>query len=164
MKKILNFIKKNIFIFLIILVIILLGLYKFIFLESDTKALESNEITQTNALYDQFVKVHPNVKILKWKYEDISDDNEKDLIVIYKDGNLVRMSGYVSQDEDFILIEELAAPVENQTIKLKNIDDKGVVEFIVSGSKDGLYGYSIFRFENNQFINLFAEGMEDCCN
>ena len=126
--------------------------------------LDNSYMEENNELYKRFLEENPDKTVLKWEYEDISDDGVKDLIVIYKFEELVRMSGYVSLDEKFVLVKEVAAPVENQVIKLKNIDEKGVVEFIVSGSKNGIFGYSIFRFENNQFVNLFAEGMDDCCN
>jgi len=38
------------------------------------------------------------------------------------------------------------------------------MEVIVSGSKDGNFGYAIFRLiDDTIFKDLFGEGMEDCC-
>jgi len=37
------------------------------------------------------------------------------------------------------------------------------MEFIVQGSKGNKTGFAVFRIENNQLVDLFGEGMEDCC-
>ena len=39
------------------------------------------------------------------------------------------------------------APVENQSIKLKDIDNKPPLEIIVSGSKRGKYGYGYYGWK-----------------
>jgi hypothetical protein len=55
------------------------------------------------------------------------------------------------------------APVSNQVITFKDIDDKPPLEFIVQGMKGSNLGYAIYRVEGSILENLFGEGMEDCC-
>lgn len=163
MKKILKYIENNIVVAIVVIIILLLACYNLLLAPSNSLAKDSL-VGEASELYERFLEENPEKTILKFEYSDVSDDGKSDLIVIYKINEIVRMSGYISVDDNYIMVEEVPAPVENQTIKLKNIDDKGVVEFIVSGSKNGVLGYSIFRFEENQFINLFAQDMDDCCN
>lgn len=163
MKKILKYIENNIVVALVVTIILMMSFYN-AFITPNSRLVNENLSVESNELYERFIKENPEKIVLKSEYSDVSDDGKKDLIVIYKTNEIVRMSGYISVDDKYIMVEEVPAPVENQTIKLKDIDDKGVVEFIVSGSKNGVVGYSIFRFEGNQFINLFAQDMDDCCN
>ena len=58
---------------------------------------------------------------------------------------------------------EVPAPVSNQVITFKDIDDKPPLEFIVQGMKGSNLGYAIYRVEGSILENLFGEGMEDCC-
>lgn len=48
-------------------------------------------------------------------------------------------------------------------IQFKNIDEEAEMEFIVSGEKDGAAGYAIYRMIDGQPMDLFGDGMEDCC-
>ena len=44
------------------------------------------------------------------------------------------------------------------------IDDKDNIEFIISGSKNGNYGYAIYRLkEDLEIRDLFSEDMDNCC-
>lgn len=103
-------------------------------------------------------------EVLKCEYEDVTGDGRKDLIVIYKIS--ARSNGMVviiDTEEGYRMTKEVPAPIDNQTIEFKNIDDEEPMEFIVSGSKDGRFGYAIFRIKNMEIKDLFGEGMEDCC-
>ena len=116
-----------------------------------------------NELLVHFQEKYPENKVIKCGYEDVTNDGMKDLVVIYnikkgKNGMRVVVGG-----DEYSISNEAPAPVEDQTIKFKNIDDKGEIEFIVSGSKHGNVGYAIFRFEQMDIINLFGQDMEDCC-
>lgn len=163
MKKILKHIENNIVVAVVVIVIFLFACHNLL-LTPSSSSLEDNRLVETSELYERFLEENPEKTVLKSEYSDVSGDGINDLIVIYKTNEIVRMSGYISVGNKYIMVEEVPAPVENQIIKLKDIDDKGVVEFIVSGSKNGVVGYSIFRFEDNKFINLFAQDMDDCCN
>ncbi len=120
-------------------------------------------VDQGNELLAYFREKYPENKVIKCGYEDVTNDGEKDLVVIYnikkgKNGMKVVVGG-----EECSISNEAPAPVEDQTIKFKNIDDKDEIEFIVSGSKNGNVGYAIFRLQQMEPVNLFGQDMEDCC-
>ena len=48
-------------------------------------------------------------------------------------------------------------------IQLRDIDKKPPMEFIVQGAKGSKMGFAVFRIEENRLVDLFGEGMEDCC-
>jgi hypothetical protein len=58
---------------------------------------------------------------------------------------------------------EVPAPVSNQVITFKDIDDKPPLEFIVQGMKGANIGYAIYRVDGTKLEDLFGEGMKDCC-
>ena len=44
-----------------------------------------------------------------------------------------------------------------------SIDKEGEIEIIITGEKKGAVGYAIYRMIDGQPVDLFGEGMEDCC-
>ena len=103
-------------------------------------------------------------KIVKTEDEDLTDDGKKDLIVVYeKNSDQNEMVVIVEGKDGMYMTTPIKAPKENVEIKFKNIDNKGQMEMIVSGSKNGKVGYAIYRLENKKLIDLFGEGMKDCC-
>lgn len=120
-------------------------------------------VEQGNELFVHFQEKYPENEVIKCGYEDVTNDGVKDLVVIYnikkgKNGMKVVIGG-----DEYSISNEAPAPVEDQTIKFKNIDNKDEIEFIVSGSKHGNVGYAIFRLQQMEPINLFGQDMEDCC-
>jgi len=86
------------------------------------------------------------------------------LLVMYRvseQKNMMRV--ILDLDEGFLATNEVPAPIEDQIIQFKDIDKKPPMEFIVQGSKGNKTGFAVFRIENNQLVDLFGEGMEDCC-
>lgn len=118
-----------------------------------------------NELLLYFQETHPNNDVILCGYEDVNDDGRKDLLVVYiEDYRKNAMVVVMDTGDGYKLSEHTDAPVENVTIEFKDIDKTGPIEFIVSGSKDGQYGYAIFRLiDDLEIKNLFGEGMEDCC-
>lgn len=103
-------------------------------------------------------------KVLKVVEENLTDDGKKELIVVYKKNKEQNEMVVISDSKGEIYITKpIKAPKENIDIKFKNIDNKGVMEIIVSGSKNGKIGYAVYRLENKNIIDLFGEGMNDCC-
>jgi hypothetical protein len=88
------------------------------------------------------------------------------LIVIFdNDKGKKQMCAVIAKEnEKHQFTDPIPAPAENQKIQFKDIDEKDELEFIVSGSKNGSVGYAIYRIIDGQIINLFGEGMEDCCD
>lgn len=95
---------------------------------------------------------------------DLNMDEKEDAIIIYKENEKQNfMVAVVTEGDSYYITEPVKAPLENQKIKFKNIDDKAEMESIVSGEKNGNLGYAIFRIEDRQLKDIFAEGMESCC-
>ena len=146
-----------------IIIILALILGFFIFRQDKLSKEKTIGLPLDNPLLLYFNK-KVDKEVLKCGYEDVTGDGRKDLIVIYKIS--ARSNGMVviiDTEEGYRMTKEVPAPIDNQTIEFKNIDDEEPMEFIVSGSKDGRFGYAIFRIENMEIKDLFGEGMEDCC-
>lgn len=117
-----------------------------------------------NKLLEFFGNEIPDADILLAKEEDLNGDGLKDIVVIYThDNNNEMVVAINNENGDFKLSNSHKAPIENQSIQFKNIDDKDPIEFIISGSKNGAVGYGIYRLENDKVIDLFGEDMNDCC-
>ena len=103
-------------------------------------------------------------KIINYSQGDINEDNREDLVVVYKkDNNNNHMVVVINDKNNMYVTTPKPAPKEDVKIEFKNIDNKDNMEVIISGSKNGNVGYGVYRFENNELIDLFGEGMEACC-
>ena len=119
-----------------------------------------------NELLGYFQSQYPDREPVKCAYDDITNDSGKDLIVIFDNvkGKKQMCAVIAKENEKHQFTDPIPAPAENQKIQFKDIDEKDELEFIVSGSKNGSVGYAIYRIIDGQIINLFGEGMEDCCD
>ena len=152
------FMKKFLGIFIIIFTIFLLG--------CEGQAEKENEVLSKyneNKLLKVFKNEFPERKVILCESADLTNDNIEDLIVIFKEEKETRMVVLVDSGDGVKYTNIVPAPIEDQSIKLKNIDNKDEMEFIVSGSKRGNIGYAIFRIENMKIVDLFGEGMDSCC-
>lgn len=158
--------KKNIVIAIITVAVILGGAFiyknnKELGSQTLNESMPSNKDDKRMEYFDK--KIESN-KIVKTVEEDLTGDGEKDLIVVYeKNSDQNEMVVVVEENSGMYMTSPIKAPKENVEIKFKNIDNKGVMEMIVSGSKNGKVGYAIYRLENKKLIDLFGEGMKDCC-
>jgi len=111
-----------------------------------------------------FVDNHPGQTVLKYAQADLDSDGQTDLIVIYQ-VEKAKNEMCVIRYKESALVETnpLPAPVSDQMIRFKDIDGKPPLEFILQGRKGAKQGYAIFRIEQGKLIDVFGEGMEDCC-
>lgn len=124
----------------------------------------SPEILRDNKLMQAFVAAHPGQDVLKYAQADLSGDGRDDLIVIYKENkDRNRMCIICAKGDHFIESNSVPAPVTDQTIRFKDIDNKPPLEFIAQGRKGAVVGYAIFRLEDGVLTDLFGEGFENCC-
>lgn len=122
------------------------------------------EVLKANRLLKYFVTKNPGRKVIKYALKDLNNDGREDLLIIYevsKEKNM--MCVILDFGENYVATDEVPAPVSNQVIQFKDIDDKPPMEFIVHGSKGAKVGYAIYRIENGKIVDLFGEGMADCC-
>lgn len=148
----------------IILIIIIFGMGVFVFSQDKINQEKSLGVKEDNKLLQHFISMYPDKEVLKCGYEDVDGDERKDLVIIFN--NSKRSNGMVvilDKEVEYKITEEVPAPIDNQEIEFKDIDETKPIEFIISGSKDGQFGYAIFRVEGLDVKNLFGEGMEDCC-
>lgn len=118
---------------------------------------------------------HPILRVFKEQYkdaevlraceEDVTNDGNKDLVVIYRLQGHTRTVVLVDSGDhtNYNISEPIPAPVENQKIQFKNIDKEAEIEIVITGEKNGAVGYAIYRMVDGEPVDLFGEGMEDCC-
>ncbi|GLI55065.1 hypothetical protein PM10SUCC1_05800 [Propionigenium maris DSM 9537] len=133
----------------------------FIFYTYSSQEIFQEDIDQKNPLLKIFQDEYSN-RVILTKEGDITDDGIGDLIIIYEVSKSEKRMVVVLGGSER-LTSSVKAPVERQSIKLKNIDEKAQMEFIVSGYKGSKLGYAIYRIEDNRIIDLFGEGMDECC-
>ena len=131
----------------------------------DTNVVVTLGVEKDNPLLLYFQEQFPDNDVITCGYEDLNGDGRKDLLVIYKEGRRSNGMRIVLDTEDgYKFTDHTHAPIENQVIEFMDIDKEPPMEFSISGSKDGKYGYAIFRLvDDYELRNLFGEGMEDCC-
>lgn len=126
-------------------------------------------VAEDNKTLVDFETAYPQRRVVMACEGDVTDDGIPDLLIIYKEdtedeGEITRLVvSVVQEDGSYVYTEPIPAPIENQGIQFKNIDDEGEMEFIVAGEKDGASGYAIYRMIDGQPVDLFGNGMEDCC-
>ena len=127
--------------------------------------VRKQELSLSSDLYHKFYKIHSSYQPIIAKEGDINADGLCDLILIYhipKVGN--RMCALVRNTEKtYKISNEFKAPVSNQNIYMRDIDDTPPVEFVVQGMKGARTGLAIYRFVDGRLEDVFGEGMDDCC-
>lgn len=111
-------------------------------------------------------------RLLVCKAADVNADGLDDIIIVYTpakgtepipglQGNVMRV--LIATSTAFTATNALPAPVENQHIQLRDIDNTPPLEFMVLGSKGAQTGMGVYRVVDGNVENLFGESMEDCC-
>jgi hypothetical protein len=112
-----------------------------------------------------FQKALPDSGVVCTASADLDGDGREDLIVIYSIAPEVnRMCAVLNPADGPRLTNEHPAPVSDQVIQLRDIDEKPPTEFIVFGRKGLNAGFAIYRYERGNLEDLFGEGMHECCN
>lgn len=149
---------------LILLIVFSLGLFSYIY---DSKQnLVDLGVDPENKLLIHFQENFPQNKVIKCSLKDLNGDGIEDLLVIYnvshRHNEMLVVIDY--SDDEYKFSDSTPAPIDNQKVEYKDIDKEPPMEVIVSGSKDGNYGYAIFRLiDDTVFKDLFGDGMDDCC-
>lgn len=125
-------------------------------------------VEDDHPILTKFKSEYPDRKVVLACEEDVTNDQKKDLLIIYKEnseeeGKITRLVIAVAQENGCTYTEPIPAPIDNQGIQFKNIDEENEMEFIVSGEKNGAAGYAIYRMIDGAPVDLFGDGMEDCC-
>ena len=165
--------KGPVFYLVLVVMVLLAGFGVSVFLNQKAEEQKSRgfrnanyapNVEEDHELLLQFQKDFPDCwQVLRACEEDVNDDGRKDLVVVYRTGDLTRMVVCQNNEGGIVYSEPIPGPIENQQIQFKDIDKEGPIEFIVSGEKNGAVGYAIYRMIDGQPIDLFGEGMADCC-
>ena len=105
----------------------------------------------------------PQYQFVKWAPGFLNGDDREDAVIIYRTGDKYFMVAALDLPGGFQVTDPVAAPVSDQQITVGNVEDKNPNEIIVSGQKDGAYGYAIFALDKNQLLKLYDGGMDQCC-
>ncbi|MDD4766067.1 MAG: Cys-Cys-COOH (seleno)protein SaoC [Desulfotomaculaceae bacterium] len=134
---------------------------------NETKGSDKSEVSETgepSPCLSYFISTHPDNEVIKSAGADLDGDNIEDLVLIYKESeDKNKMLVVLDKQGEYQCTNETPAPVSNQVITFKDIDDKPPLEFIVQGMKGANIGYGIYRVEGANLVDLFGEGMKDCC-
>lgn len=157
-------------ILLVILAVFLLaGLREFLQKE-DEKAEASSGVeyakmvAENHPLLVEFRSRYPERTVLLACAEDITNDGIVDIVVISQLGKAIEtIALYTDENGDLQETPPIPAPRENQHIRFFNMDKLSEIETLITGEKNGQVGYAIYRIMHGEMINLFGEGMEDCC-
>lgn len=125
----------------------------------------ATSVKKDNTILAVFTNKNPEAEVVLACEEDVTNDGNKDLVVIYRMDKLTRSVVLTDSGNhtDYAFTQPVPAPIENQKIQFKNIDKEGEIEIIITGEKKGAVGYAIYRMIDGELSDLFGEGMEDCC-
>lgn len=125
---------------------------------------EVSETGESSPDLRYFISTHQDREVIKCARADLNGDNIEDLVVIYKESEEKnKMLVVLDRQGEYQCTNEVPAPVSNQVITFKDIDNKPPLEFIVQGMKGANVGYAIYRVDGTRLEDLFGEGMKDCC-
>ncbi|SHG42620.1 hypothetical protein SAMN02745221_00179 [Thermosyntropha lipolytica DSM 11003] len=111
----------------------------------------------------EWQEANPGKEVVVWAEGDLDGDGAEDLVIIYRQHKKCFTRVLIRKGNDYRLLRDMPAPVENQQIQFRDIDNKPPVELIISGTKGSEVGYAIYRIEEEGLIDLFAENMDNCC-
>ena len=133
-------------------------------IEAEGKMSYAEMVRDNHPLLKEFRSRYPERTVLLACAEDITNDGVEDLVVIsqLKD-DIATIVLYSDGSDEMAETPPIPAPRENQHIRFFNMDKIGEIETLITGEKNGQVGYAIFRIMDGELINLFGEGMEDCC-
>lgn len=150
-------------------VVALAGVREYL-LEKDEEAAASSGVDfavmvkENHPLLKEFRSRYPERTVLLACAEDITNDDIQDLVVISQlKEDISTIVLYSTEAGELAETPPIPAPRENQHIRFFNMDKLSEIETLITGEKNGQVGYAIYRIMDGEMINLFGEGMEDCC-
>lgn len=121
-------------------------------------------VGENNKILKQFKKEFPDQTVLLACQEDITDDGRMDLVVISENKSEVTTIVMLDNgDGTYTSTEPIPAPKENQKIRFFDMDKVEPLEVLITGEKDGQVGYAVYRIIDGRLVDLYGDGMKDCC-
>ncbi len=116
-------------------------------------------------MYEAFFRNNPDCGPILAIEGDVNADGAADLVTLYHDRDGAAWMRVLLRAEKggYVATNAHKAPVENQSARFRDIDEKPPCEFIVQGMKGAKSGFAIYRVENGELTDVFGEGMDECC-
>ena len=153
----------------VLAVVLLAGLREFLLKRDEEEEASSGVqyaemVKENHPLLKKFRSQYPERTVLLACAEDITNDGIEDLVVISQlNKDIETIALYSTASGELAQTPPIPAPRENQHIRFFNMDKLSEIETLITGEKNGQVGYAIYRIMDGEIINLFGEGMEDCC-
>ena len=98
---------------------------------------------------------------------DLTGNGLEDIIILYHEGGVRDICWMTVAEQKtagiYSALESVRAPVENQRIRVFDMDCEPPQEYMISGEKEGKLGFAIYRIIEGELVNLFGDGMDECC-
>lgn len=102
-------------------------------------------------------------KILLARESDLDNSGIKENVIMYEEKNKVWFVIGYQNGEEIGFTDPLPAPLEGQELSFNDFDGDDNIEIILSGYKNDKIGYGVYKFKNKKIIDVFSEGMNECC-
>lgn len=166
------------------LTLAVIALSVYVVLEPGVPIAEQAATPDGDPGYEAWKLQHPEATVICWGQGDLNADGQSETVLIYavpagEYGNEEPrnkevkpdsgvdakrwMTVIMAQGGGYIYTDPERAPVSNQKIEFRDIDEKAPTELIISGSKGTDVGYAVYRLTGDDLKNLFGEGMDKCC-
>jgi hypothetical protein len=133
------------------------------FLAHNEKADENTDYVDV-PLFRMFRESRPDKEVVALLEGDCNADGVSDLIVVYRENEDRNHQVTVySKGTEFLLTDPIPAPFQDCRLEWRDVDERPPCELSVSGRRGARFGYSILRFEENEWKNVYGEAMADCC-
>lgn len=122
-------------------------------------------VSEDHPLLIEYKKRHPDQEVILACSGELSGDESarEDLAIIATKDDSIFTVILVDDGGELWETEPIPAPREEQKIKIFDMDKAAPSEVLVTGSKNGNVGYALYRIMKGKLVDLFGEGMEDCC-
>lgn len=153
----------------------------FLFRDTSDHKKNGSDVPWNDTDFRYFKQQQPQAVVVCWGRGDLNHDGAEETVIIYGLPRKNKLPDAVQNNEQIMLGSErwmmvvqkisgtyrlsgaVRAPVSNQTIEFKDIDNKLPMEVIISGSKGSNTGYAVYRLNDGKMVDLFGEGMDRCC-
>ena len=162
---------KKLLLSLLVVIVLLVGGFflKKCLIDVDNNTDDRNDppISKSHPALKWFTQTYKNRSVIFGFSGDLTNDGLEDVIIIYKENNNKNYCWVTvavkTIDDGWYIIDPVLAPKQNQKVKVFDMDNSPPSEFTISGDKNGIVGYAVFRIIDGRLESLIDEGYLSCC-